>query len=111
MRYARTIIAIYLTSLSSKPTHMRLTYSHSALVKYRHLLQKWRIQPDTIYVSYLMVMSFISLYIPLPITSYSSSRDTGVPLKVLLGKTTPKHLLKQITKSRIERRNCSIERS
>jgi len=62
-----------------------------------------------------MVMLSMSLYKPLlhcllAKISQADVREADCIAKSFLGKTTSKHFLKQITKSRIERRNCSIER-
>src|SRR5213595_3848663 len=116
MRCSHTIIAIYLTYLSSNPTRIRLTYSHLALVKHCHLPKKWLIQLNFINASSSMVMSFISLYKPLlhcllAKMSQAYVREADYTTKSFLGKTTSKHFLKQIAKSWIKRRNCPVERS
>ena len=116
MRCSHTIIAIYLTYLSSNPTRIRLTYSHLAPVKHCHLPKKWLFQLNIINASSSMVMLSMRLYKPLLhclLAKFNQAyvRAADCITKSLLGKTTSKHFLKQIAKSWIKRRNCSVERS
>src|SRR5438874_1226169 len=116
MRCSHTIIAIYLTYLSSNPTQIRLTYSHLALVKHCHLPKKWLFQLNIIKTSSWMVILSMSLYKPLLyclLTKISQAyvREADSTTKSFLGKTTSKHFLKQIAKSWIKWRNCPVERS